>query len=143
MKTWIVVADASRARLFERSSTSVPLTELQAFVHLQSRQSNYDTADEYGRVFETGKQARHYIEPKVSRVEQEVQLFAQELGRFLNGAVAEHRFDDLVLVAPPAFLGALREHIDDQTQRLVSGTVNKDLTLLDPARIAGYVKWLH
>jgi len=143
MKTWIVVADACRARVFERNSTTPPLTELQSFVHVQSRQSRAASIDEYGRVFENGKQPRHYIEPKVSPQEQEAQIFAHELGSFLDSAQADRRFDNLVLVAPPAFLGTLREQIDARTQKHIAGTLNKNLTLLDPGQIASYVKYLH
>jgi len=141
MKTWVVVADASRARLFEKNALS-PLTELQTFIHVQSRQSNADTTDEHGRVFENGR-PRHYIEPKTSPQQQEEQEFAHELGRFLDGAEAEHRFDHLVLIAPPEFLGELRDSIETRTQRHIAGTLNKNLTLEPPKRIARYLKRLH
>ena len=141
MRTWVVVADASRARLFEKNALS-PLTELQTFVHLESRQSNSTAADEHGRVFEN-ERPRHYIEPKNSVSQHEEHIFAHELGRFLDSAEADHRFDHLVLIAPPAFLGALRERIEARTQKHIAGTLNKNLTMEPPKRIARYLKRLH
>jgi len=138
MNTWVIVADGSHARVFERSRLQ-PLTELQAFVHPQSRQSNIDSSDEYGRKFVDSRE-RQFIETKVTPLEREERLFARELGRFLDGAEAEHRFDELVLVAPPAFLGALRDEIEPRTQRHITCTVNKDFTQLDQRDLARSLK---
>jgi protein required for attachment to host cells len=38
-----------------------------------------------------------------------VRVFAREVGRYLDKARIAQRFDRLVLVAPPKFLGALRK----------------------------------
>lgn len=40
-----------------------------------------------------------------------MRTFAKEVGRYLDRARNEHRYDQLVLVAPPKFLGALRKEL--------------------------------
>jgi len=56
-----------------------------------------------------------------------VRTFAREVGRYLDRARLDHRFDQLVLVAPPKFLGVLRKELDKEVEKLVADELPKDL----------------
>ena len=50
----------------------------------------------------------------------------------LESARTEGRFQRLFVVAPPAFLGLLRDHFSHALGTLVTGEVNKNLVQLAP-----------
>jgi protein required for attachment to host cells len=59
--------------------------------------------------------------------ERTVSVFARDIAGKLEHARTTHEFDQLVLVAPPRFLGLLRGSLDDGTAKLVIGSLDKDL----------------
>lgn len=140
MNKWIVVADASRARLFAAGAPSAPLTEVQDFVHLASRHSADSVVDTRVRSANASKQARHDTEPRTAPKQHEMEQFARELGQFLDKACAEHRFEALTLVAAPDFLGVLRGAINPRTTRCVTATLDKDFTRLSADEIAARLR---
>uniref|UniRef100_UPI003F6B4D12 host attachment protein n=1 Tax=Pseudomaricurvus sp. TaxID=2004510 RepID=UPI003F6B4D12 len=66
--------------------------------------------------------------PEVSATDHEADKFAGELATNLRSARIDGRFNQLVLVAPPAFLGRLRSAMDSATSGLVVKEINKNLT---------------
>lgn len=71
--------------------------------------------------------------------EHEAGLFAVELARRLHKDRAGHRFDALVLVADPSFLGLLRNHLDDPNRKQVILEVDKNLAHMDAAAIRAHL----
>lgn len=53
--------------------------------------------------------------------------FGAELARHLEEARAEGRYDELVLVAAPAFLGVLRDQLSGVARSALVGEIGKDL----------------
>lgn len=71
-------------------------------------------------------------------VEHSVRTFAREVGRYLDKARIAQRFDRLVLVAPPKFLGALRKELHKEVEKLVAEELPKDLSWLNAREIERY-----
>ncbi len=71
-------------------------------------------------------------------VEHSVRTFAREVGRYLDKARVDQRFDQLVLVAPPKFLGALRKELHKEVEKLVADELPKDLSWLNAREIERY-----
>ena len=67
-----------------------------------------------------------------------MRTFAKEVGRYLDKARTEHRYDQLVLVAPPKFLGALRKELHKEVEKLVSEELPKDLSWFNAREIEKY-----
>ncbi|ULU27207.1 host attachment protein [Dyella terrae] len=65
--------------------------------------------------------------------------FALELSRFLLKGRNEGRFDALILIAAPAFLGSLRDRLDDQIRDRILLEVAKNLVHLDAFGVRGYL----
>jgi len=71
-------------------------------------------------------------------VEHSARTFAKEVGRYLDRARTEHRYDQLVLVAPPKFLGALRKELHKEVEKLVAEELPKDLSWFNAREIEKY-----
>ena len=129
---WILVCDASRARLFQMEQAG-RLELLEELEHPASRARIRDLmAVANGRKpnGQAGHRNNHRpgAAPDTDAKEVETMKFAQELAERLDKGRVEHHFDRLVLVAPPHFLGLLKGTLDDQVQKLLAHTVDKDLT---------------
>lgn len=137
---WIVVANRAVARLFKADQPTGPLQELDAFIHPEGRLQEHDlVSDRAGHGFERFGQGGYAEDQDTSVVAHETANFALELGRFLQKARAAGRFDALVLIAAPAFLGAMRERLDVPTRERVMLEVDKNLVHLDAASVRGYL----
>jgi len=110
--TWVVVCNDYRAQVYEWVIPDGPLLQLQVLVHSA------------GRCRSPG------LSPEV-----EQRVFAQEVAGFLSSRVQRGEFVDLVLVAPPRFLGLLRELLSDLPQSMAIKTLDKDLTAVKPQEL--------
>lgn len=141
--TWILAADASRARIFEEIKDG-SLRELEDLVNPAGREDDHEIAsDAKGRYFGKGAQSQgHTAEPHVQTIEHEVRMFSKRVGEYLERAHSEQRYDTLCVIAPPKFLGLLRDNIDEQTRRTVSEEIPKDIAWFSDQEVEQYVKSL-
>ncbi|MEE4305113.1 MAG: host attachment protein [Wenzhouxiangella sp.] len=129
---WIVVADASRARLFSRDKKFSPLQEVESLVHPESRLRRQDlVTDRPGQVQESRTPGEYAAEEGADPKDVEAQAFARELADRLHKARQEGRFEHLVLLADPRFLGQLRKQLEGPTADAVSATAAVNLTRED------------
>jgi protein required for attachment to host cells len=139
MTTWILVSDASRARLFSTELREDGWSLVAQFEHPESRQlsSEIRPSSPPGRTQQsTARGARHTaMEPQTTPKEAEADRFAQHLADYLEKSTAGRRFDYLVLVAPPHFLGRLHGSLGRQAAKHVRTTVNKDLSMFTAAEL--------
>ncbi len=135
-KTWIVVADSAHARLFTADTPTAPLTELEDLLHIQSRMHDRDlVTDGPGKHSNDAGAGHHGYEPKLPPSEEEAIRFAKELAQALYKAFHEKRFEQLIIVAAPKFLGHLRNALDKNLQKVISLEVAKDLVPETPEAI--------
>lgn len=117
---WILVADSGAARIFTAGGATGPLTELESIAHPEGRLPARElTSDLPGRAFDSAGQGRHIMEKEVGPRQQAATDFAHLLAGRLEQARAQGGLQRLALVAPPEFLGLLREALGRQLQRLV------------------------
>jgi protein required for attachment to host cells len=130
--TWILISDASRARLFAASSRQKPWTLVRELEHPQSRAKGQDImADKPGRVKQSmGAGSRPAMEPVTPPKEVEAEHFAQQLAAVLEDGHGRNDYARLVLAAPPSFLGLLRKALSTQVGKRVVASVDKDYTQL-------------
>jgi protein required for attachment to host cells len=65
--------------------------------------------------------------------------FAKQISKHLDQARSSNQFKQLLIVAAPAFLGTLRNHLTDQTKKLVSIEMDKNLTQQKAEEIRGHL----
>jgi len=134
-KTWVIVADNSRARIFTAETPSSPLIEVDSIVHPEARMHDRDiTSDLPGRGSGTGG-SRHSYETETDAKDHENVGFAKRIAGFLDDARKSDKFKQLIIVAAPSLLGNLRGGLNDQTRKMVSLELDKNLSQLSPLDI--------
>lgn len=130
-KTWVVVADAGRAKIYRQARPGAALeTALDHdFIGHHPKPSASEDARP-GRVHERKGEARHAMEPTTDPKRVAQHAFAVDLAASLREAADAGQFEDLVLVAPPQMLGELRSSLDDRIRGKVIGELGKDLAKL-------------
>jgi len=149
---YILVADASRARLFrERAGHELQL--VRSFEHAESRARTRDlTSDANGRKpvgppvgAQYGGRAvslgagRPGVAPDTEPKEVEAEKFARELASAVE-PVLQDQGARLVLMAPPHFLGLLKHALDANAAKRIELTLDKDLTRADAREVRA--RWL-
>lgn len=148
--TWIIAANAGRARFFSETSPAKPLAELEDMVNAAVRLRVAETERETDRIGNTaaGKSSHNIggtqgvgqahnanvgapnktYQPAHTPEELEAEQFARDICAYLLKAHQEGRFQHLVISATPQFLGLLRAVLDLHLKPLVKLEVNKDYT---------------
>jgi protein required for attachment to host cells len=140
MKTWALVANAARARLYEVEGRGAPLKELEDAIHAEAQIKGSELeADRPGRTFDSAGEGRHAKEPQVDPRKEEASRFARDLAHELESSYKNHLFQKLCIIAPPEFLGMLRGELDKPLRDAVAGELNKDLTHEGTDRVAAEV----
>lgn len=130
--TWILVSDASRARIFEDRGLVSGLAEVGGYACPGGREHLRDMVSDRSRLKGGGAQGiRAGILAEQDPKDHEAERFARFLADQLRRHLHQQAFDHLVLVAPPHFLGLLRASLDDGLAKRVVTTFDKDLTMLD------------
>lgn len=138
MDTWVLVANASRARILTSAKKGQPWKQIDELEHPESRMKNRELDPmEQGRTRQSfGAGHRPRMEPTTEPQEVEKEHFAQQLADRLSKAVADGTCASLVLVAPPHFLGHLRSRLSDHAAKCLVATVDKDYTGSDVRELA-------
>ena len=128
--TWVLVADGSRARIFERTSLSGPLTELSDFTNPQGRLREGELTSDRPGVSHSSKGHRtgHPMNAEHSAGSAASNKFVRELVAELKAGLIARKFERMVLVMPHVFLGQLRSLLDHRLEKVVAASVNRDLT---------------
>lgn len=138
MTTYIVVADAARARIFTRDG--IRLTEQESLVHSAGRLHEGDLVTDRGAdVHESMSMTSRSSGGENSASNHEADIFAKEVSERLYQARVDNSMDKLILVAPSKFLGRLREKLDKSTAKHVIHTLSKDLSKASPEDIQNAV----
>jgi protein required for attachment to host cells len=137
--TWIVAADASRARVFEIAGPERELREVDQFTHPEGRASNQELKSDANGSRRTG-QGGDSNGQRVTPVEHENELFSKAVARYLDKARSQHRYDKLYLIAPPEFLGLMRENLGKEVRKIIAEEINKDLSWFGTRDIERYLK---
>lgn len=129
--TWILIADAGIAHVVAASGKAGDLMAVDD-VRLKGNPSpSRDlAADRPGRAFDRAGDGRHEMEPRTDPHGAERERFAREIVAVLEKAAQQRRYDRLVLVAPPTFMGVLRDILPSSVAAKVGAELTKDLTKL-------------
>ncbi len=135
-KTWIRAADNSHARIFTTRTPSSPLQELETLTHPESRLHEQKlTSDLPGSAGGKGAGARHAYQSESDPKEYEAEQFARDVASHLQDALDAGQYEQLLMVASPSFLGALRGHLSDRVRSTVCYEADKNVTLHSPEDI--------
>jgi protein required for attachment to host cells len=146
--TWIITANAGRARFFSEDGPAEPLQELEDMINNGARLRTAESETDRLGPTAAGKSGHNIggtqgvaqahnagagapnkqYEPNQTPVEHETELFAKEISQFLLKSQQEGRYQNLVISASPQFLGTLRGNLDPHVKAVVKQEFNKDYT---------------
>ena len=133
IRTWVVVADAARARIFLNSGPGKGLVSVEGEgLENEITRTNEAGTDRPGRVHDRVGPGRHAMAPRADWHQQQKESFAHDLATRLTEAGLRGDYDRLVLVAPPKTLGSLRQGLGKAAAEKVTGELANDLTHLTP-----------
>jgi len=141
-KTWILVAHDAGARVFESHGPGKGLTLVETIQHPEGRLRDRDIdSDRPGRSFrkDSGDPRRAAMSRGEGPHDRAVSDFVRALADKLRRARVDNRYERLVLVAPPQFLGLLRSSLDAPTTRFVVGSIDKDLATSKEAELVEHL----
>lgn len=139
--TWIVVADASRARVLELHAHN-HLAEIEDLVNPAERNGNADLiTDNSGRFYgDSGSGQGNTSQPAATAKQHEAEQFAGTVAQYLDDARNQHKYAKLQLIAAPEFLGLMRKKMDQGVMLLVENELAKDLSTASLQQVEQYVK---
>jgi protein required for attachment to host cells len=142
-KIWLLVADASRASVLECKPGLKDPQTTQTLEHPESRLRDAElVSDDRGRTKPRDRQAvgGSALAHSTSPHDVEAEKFSREIARALLKAHRDKAYDELILVAPPTFLGLLTAALDETVNKTVRGTVGKNYTAETAETVAGLVR---
>ncbi len=138
---WVVVANASRAQVFAADILFATLESVEDRIHPSSRMRDQELVSSApGRSYASPGGQPTALDRHTDPHEVEVERFAREVADLLDHGRKTDRYERLVLVAPPKFLGLLRDAIDADTARAVVGSIARDWSASKPAAVAVQVR---
>ena len=127
-KTWVVVAESSRARIFSTTGARAGLDEIEGLAQPEARLKERDlVSDSHGRSFDSGGTGRHAMGREVDQKHHEAATFARTIAEYLERGRNGGNYQKLILIAPPAFLGLLRKSMHAGCRDRVVASINKNL----------------
>lgn len=133
---WVLAADASRARVLQVAGRS-KLSEVASLDNPEGRMHDRDLSSDAHPRFRAGY-APGSDQQETSAVDHATEMFAKRIGEYLEKARTDHRYDELVVIAPPQLLGVLRKEYGKEVGKLVAGELPKDLSMLSRHELEGY-----
>lgn len=126
---WILVGDGRKALVLRNVGTPQnPSLEVLDVLQDHNPPTNEQGTERPGRVKSHGSATKRHALDQTDWHEIAEERFAASVAARLNTAARDKRFEQLVLVAPPAALASLRKELDMHAQGRVVAEVPKDLT---------------
>lgn len=112
--TWVVIADGSRARIFETPGLKLDLREIEDLVN----------ASRAGAVLS----------------EKDREKFAKTVADYVEQGRLHQRYQRLRFAVEPKFLGMLRARLSEETRQMIFEEINEDLSALDAREIQAHLQ---
>jgi protein required for attachment to host cells len=147
--TWILSANASRARFFSQASLAEPLEEVNNMVNEASRLPVSEIGESDRRDPKAAGKSSHNVggarptsmyEPPQTPEKHEAELFARDIAAYLSQAYRDGHFEKITLVVSPQFLGILRGLLDRELESAVNLEITKDYTQFSPEQLREQLK---
>ncbi len=133
--TWILVANASHAKLYSNKGPNKGLELVKELDHPESREKAAElVSDRVGNFAGSGSYAQA-TPPK----EHEAERFALELAHELEQGRVSNAYEKLVVVTSAHFMGLLNGRITQQVKGKVTESITKDYTHLPLKELTGHL----
>lgn len=131
-KEWVMLANASRARIYARDPEQGRLSELDDFVQPQARQMDRELSNARAGHVEKGHGASGrgstQLEPRTGAHDKAHEQFARQLAEHIDSALQDKRCGSWVLIASNPFLGHVNAHLSQRAEKALRAKVVSDLS---------------
>lgn len=139
--SWVLVANGSQARIFNLDGPQKSITLVKEFTHPESRmKTDKLSSDRQGHYMSGATQGSGSFQEATDPKTYELERFAMELAKSLDDGRAANKFDKVVLVASPHFLGLIKQNLSEQMSKAVSHTIQKDYTAVNERDMLNQLK---
>jgi protein required for attachment to host cells len=144
MKMWIIIADASRARLFSIPPHRRSLDPVRTLENPLGRAHSHELGgDVPGRLHKGMTGIGSAFQPHTDQHAAEVRHFVQELVDVLQAAFDKRQYDELAIAAPARLLGQLRAALGPQLKKCLKASVARDAVRMSVRQLFADVRrWL-
>ncbi len=133
--TWILVADNTRARFFTAETPSSALEEIDDLMHSEGRLHDKEMTTDLPGKIKNADGSGHAFEQPTDPKKHEADNFANRVAQHIESAHNTKKFEQLLIIAEPSFLGLLRKHLPDHIKTHVNFELDKNITGLSAADI--------
>jgi protein required for attachment to host cells len=134
--SWILVANNSSAHLLTAENAASSLEKIESFVHTENRLHDREiTTDLPGKIRSEGGSSGHALEQPTDPKKHESDNFAHQIAHYLEDALNLNKFEQLLIVAEPSFLGLLRNHLTEPVKKRVCFELDKNIVMESPEEI--------
>ena len=138
--SWILVANASEAKVYSNKGIGKGLEIVAKLNHPDSRKKASDlVSDRPGHMPGAGNGHGSHI-PLTDPKQHEHDIFARKLVHQLDQGRTANSYQRLIVVAEPHFRGLLNGVMNSQVSGLVSDTIDKDYTKLNDKELAAHLE---
>lgn len=139
-KTWLVVANASQATIYQTEQRPKTLNLIKELLHPPSREKGESLASDRPGHFKgeavgmEGTTHGAFNEPTDPK-SYEHERFAVDLAKELDAGRTSNSYQNLIIVASPHFHGLLNKSMNSHVAALVGQHIQKDYTSLAPKEL--------
>jgi protein required for attachment to host cells len=138
--TWILIANASSARIFANQGPKKGLQLVKQLDHPESREKASElVSDRPGHNQGHGNGHGSFV-PNTDPKHNEADRFALELSKELDHGRGANSYERLILVASSPFIGLLNGRLSSHVRALVSETIEKDYTKATEKELGGHLE---
>ena len=137
--TWILVANASLAKLYENLGPNKGLRLVKELLHPESRLKNSELVTDRPGSMGSPVSGRGAKQPQTMPKDHEAKVFAQRIAQELYKGRTNNAYGRAIVFAPPNFMGMLNGVLDAPTAQLVTDRFEKDYTKTPDGELAGHL----
>jgi len=123
--TWIILANETEAQIFNVKKGEVEFKS--KLTHPDSRLLDQDIVSDRPGVYAiTGSTHTGNYMPRSDPHENEQEVFAMQIARFLEKARTQHEYHDLIICAEPHFYGKIKKSLTSQVEDAIKRHILRD-----------------
>lgn len=138
--TWILVANASEAKLYANTGISKGLEKVATFDHPDSRKKNSDLVTDRSGHMQSSGNGHGSRQPATDPKQHEHEIFAREIAQHIELGRTGNQYQRLIVAAEPHFRGLLNNTFSTQVHGLISESLDKDYTKATQKELAGHLE---
>lgn len=140
--TWILVANASEAKIYANKGIKEGLEEIASFDHPGSRKKNTDLVSDRSGHMKSAGNGHGSHQPATDPKQHEHENFARELAQHIEQGRTENMYQRLIVAAEPRFHGLLNSKLSIHVRGLINGSLDKDYTKATNKELSGHLEKL-